>query len=73
MLYVSFGPKRLMQSEFAEPVGIGAIGILRTCLASLRAARPFKTSYTRPSPDAVAMTLKVRPALAIFALAATHS
>lgn len=54
---MSFGPKRLMQSALADPVGRGAMGILSACLASVRAARPFKTSYTSPSPDAVAMTL----------------
>ena len=57
ILYVSLTPNRLMQSEFAEPVGIGAIGVLRVCRASWRAERPFSTSWTRPSPEAVAMRL----------------
>lgn len=43
-LKVSSTPIRLMHMPFAEPVGIGAMGVFKAFRASCRTARPLITS-----------------------------
>ena len=47
-----------MHNPFAEPVGIGTIGMRIACAESLCSPRPLITSWTRPSPERARMASK---------------
>lgn len=46
-------PKMFNERPLPDPVGMGATGILSARSGSACSAKPFSTSWTRPSPDTV--------------------